>query len=133
MPTATGTTASGTADNRRRREPPPPSHRSSDDQRPRARPRPARLAGHGASVPPSGSSDTLVQAALTSGHDLTVPQIAQAAGLGKSTVAKALNRLAATGQASRSPASGSGITRTADRWNLAPGPAPAPAPHRHRH
>jgi hypothetical protein len=56
---------------------------------------------------------------LTHGHDLTVPQIAQTTGLGKSTVAKALNRLAAAGQATRSAGSGSGVTRTPDRWNPA--------------
>jgi hypothetical protein len=59
---------------------------------------------------------------LTSGHDLTVPEIAQTTGLGKSTVAKALNRLAAAGHASRTSGTGSGVTRTPDRWNLAAEP-----------
>jgi biotin operon repressor len=89
-------------------------------------PRPALPRRRGAAAPTgstgreSGSSDTLVLAALTSGHDLTVPEIALTTGLGRSTVAKALNRLAAAGQASRTSGSGSGVTRTPDRWNPAP-------------
>src|SRR5262245_56114299 len=49
----------------------------------------------------AGSTDDRVQAALAAGHDLTVVQLADAAGLGKSTVAKALARLEALGQAVR--------------------------------
>lgn len=82
-------------------------------------PRPAPPGQSGAAAPATGSSDARVQAALAHGHDLTVPEIAQTTGLGKSTVAKALNRLAAAGQATRIAGSGSGVTRTPDRWNLA--------------
>jgi hypothetical protein len=71
-------------------------------------------------APATGPSDTRVLAALADGRDLAVLDIAQTTGLGRSTVGKALNRLAATGQATRTPSAGNGPTRTPKRWNPAP-------------
>jgi len=74
-----------------------------------------------------GSTDDRVRSALAAGHDLTVVRLADAAGLGKSTVAKALARLEAAGQAARTPGGRGNGTRQPDHWNAA-----APSPSRRR-
>jgi len=91
-------------------------------------------ADHAAASPPqavtaaaAGSTDDRVRSALAGGHDLTVAELADAAGLGKSTVAKALARLETAGQAARTPGARNG-TRQPDQWNTA-----APSRHRSRH
>lgn len=76
-------------------------------------------------------SEQRVHAALADGADLTVAALAEATGLGRSTVSKALARLEAAGRAVRTTSGSAGRARQPDRWN--PGSAAtvaAPSPAR---
>ena len=64
-----------------------------------------------------------VLAALTSHHEATAAELAEAAGVGHSTASKALAALEAQGKAFRAPGRREGGRRLADRWTPARGRA----------
>jgi len=72
----------------------------------------------------TNGSDKRVRAALIGGTDLTVAALAEATGLGRSTVSKALTRLEAAGHAARTTSGSAGRARQPDRWNPTPTPTP---------
>jgi predicted transcriptional regulator len=82
--------------------------------------------------PPAGT-DERVRTALAAAADLTAAAVAEATGLGRSTVGKALARLETAGLATRTPGARDGGTRPPDQWNLTttpptpPGTSHAPA------
>jgi hypothetical protein len=82
------------------------------------------------SGPPQTTDERLVTI-LAGTADQTVEQLAAAAGLGKSTVAKALARLETAGHAARTRGAGAGRSRQPDTWNATSGqPSPGqPASH----
>ena len=85
---------------------------------------PAALANAATNV-----SEERVHAALTGGADLTVAALAEATGLGRSTVSKALARLEAAGRAVRTTSGSAGRARQPDQWNpSSPATVAAPAP-----
>ena len=123
-PTATRTGRSRTATGR--------SHTTGTDTTGRAKSRPATTIGTGAAgtnaVGATGQpavsmnpvptvSEKRVHAALTDGADLTVAALAEAVGLGRSTVSKALARLEAAGRAVRTTSGSAGRARQPDQWN----------------
>ena len=67
----------------------------------------------------ANGSEQRVRAAVSEGTDLTVAALADATGLGRSTVAKALTRLEAAGHAVRTTSGSAGRARQPDRWNTA--------------
>lgn len=71
----------------------------------------------GVGVGPAAGSEQRVHAALSAGGDLTVGALAEATGLGRSTVSKALTLLEAAGRAVRTTIGSSGRARQPDRWN----------------
>jgi Bacterial regulatory proteins, gntR family len=90
-----------------------------------------------ATAPVSGPpqpTDERLATILASTADQTVEQLAAAAGVGKSTVAKALARLETAGHAARTRGAGAGRSRQPDTWNAATGqPASqSPAPRGRR-
>ena len=74
----------------------------------------------------TGGSEQRVRAALCDGTDLTVAAVAEATGLGRSTVAKALTRLETAGDAVRTTSGSAGRARQPDRWNPTRTPTTAP-------
>jgi predicted ArsR family transcriptional regulator len=80
--------------------------------------------------------------ALADRPGATATELAQAAGIGRSTATKLLAALASQGRVGRQPGEPQDGRRTADRWTLPtpapaqnPGPPPTPAtrhPHPHR-
>jgi hypothetical protein len=66
------------------------------------------------------STEEAVIKALASRGDLTVAEIAVAAGLGRSTVGKTLAGLERAGRARRSSGGREGERRLPDRWSVAP-------------
>ncbi len=83
--------------------------------------------GTAADSRPVGGADDRVRTALAAAPDQTVTALAEATGLGKSTVAKALTRLESAGHAVRTPGTGAGRARQPDQWNPTPTPDPTPA------
>lgn len=73
---------------------------------------------------PEHIADTDITDALTALPDITAAEVAGALGIGRSTAAKRLARLEASGTIRRNPGGRSGGARVADRWSLA---TPAPA------
>ena len=65
----------------------------------------------------ANGSEQRVRAAVSEGTDLTVAALADATGLGRSTVSKALTRLEAAGHAVRTTSGSAGRARQPDRWN----------------
>ena len=63
-----------------------------------------------------------VLAALASGGEMTAAQVADAAGIGRSTATKALASLAAEGQVDRSAGGRDGARRLPDRWTASATP-----------
>jgi hypothetical protein len=119
--TAPTTTATGKASRSRATR---PADRTPNKRRTAPGTPPPAAADTQPALPPAeagaNSSEDRVAAVLTTGPDLTVAVIAEAASLGRSTVAKALLRLETAGRAVRSPGSGAGRTREPDRWNPTP-------------
>ena len=74
----------------------------------------------------STTTTEAVLAALGSGP-ASAAEVAEAAGIGRSTATKALAALAAGGQVGRTPGGRDGARRLPDRWSL---PAPAEDPAR---
>lgn len=67
--------------------------------------------------------------ALADWPGATAPELAQAAGIGRSTAAKLLATLADQGRVLRQPGGRDGGRRAADRWTLpTPDPTPTPGP-----
>jgi DNA-binding IclR family transcriptional regulator len=67
--------------------------------------------------------------ALADWPGATAPELAQAAGIGRSTAAKLLATLADQGRVLRQPGGRDGGRRAADRWTLpTPDPTPNPGP-----
>ena len=105
--TATTSTARTTPGNGRRKTTPPTDTTETTETSE------AAVVGAG----PAAGSEQRVHAALSADGDLTVGALAEATGLGRSTVSKALTRLEAAGQAVRTTIGSSGRARQPDRWN----------------
>jgi IclR helix-turn-helix domain len=79
-------------------------------------------------APPTPATQALLEA-LADRPGATAPELAQAAGIGRSTAAKLLATLASQGRVLRQPGGRGGGRRAADRWTLpTPDPTPAPSP-----
>jgi predicted transcriptional regulator len=78
-----------------------------------------------ASAPAPTSSADLLLGALADRPGATAAELAEAAGLGRSTVAKLLASLAAGGQVVRQPGGHQHGRRSADHWTLPAAPAVA--------
>lgn len=74
--------------------------------------------------------DALAEA-LSAHPGATVAEVSGDIGLARSTTAKLLAQMEATGRASREPGTREGARRQPDRWTLAEEPAKGPAKSRH--
>lgn len=73
------------------------------------------------------TSEEAVAKVLASGNEMTGAEIATAAGLGRSTVGKALTALERAGMVRRHPGGRDGRRRIADRWSIGHSEEPSPS------